>query len=75
MIDICELHYFLCIEVWQKEDNIFMLHAKYTLDILKKFNKMGCKLVTTPLEIRLKLYRMMTPIQLIVLNTIMWLKV
>jgi hypothetical protein len=37
MTDIGELHYFLGIEVWQKEDSIFMSQSKYTWDILKKF--------------------------------------
>jgi hypothetical protein len=34
-----------------------MSQAKYTWDILKKFNMMSCKPATTPLEIGLKLYR------------------
>jgi hypothetical protein len=49
MTDLGELHYFLGIEVWQKEDGILMSQGKYTLDILKKFKMMSCKLATTPL--------------------------
>jgi hypothetical protein len=56
MTDLGELHYFLGIEVWQKEDSIFMSQAKYTWDILKKFNMLSCKPTTTPLEVKLKLY-------------------
>jgi hypothetical protein len=56
MTDLGELHYFLGIEVWQKEDSIFMSQAKYTWDILKKFNMLSCKPATTPLEVGLKLY-------------------
>jgi hypothetical protein len=56
MIDLGELHYFLGIEVWQKEDSIFMSQAKYTWDILKKFSMSSCKPATTPLEVRLKLH-------------------
>ena len=33
-----------------------MSQGKYTLDILKKFKMMSCKLATTPLEFGLKLY-------------------
>jgi hypothetical protein len=40
-----------------KEDGIFMSQAKYTWDILKKFDMMSCKPTTTPLEVRFKLYR------------------
>eukprot|EP00253_Pinus_taeda_P002408 PITA_02408 len=57
MIDLGELHYFLGIEVWQKEDGIFMSQAKYTWDILKKFRMLSCKPATTPLEVGLKSYR------------------
>jgi hypothetical protein len=56
MTDLGELHYFLGIEVWQKEDGILMSQGKYTLDILKKFRMTSCKLETTPLEVGLKLY-------------------
>ena len=55
MTNLGELHYFLGIEVWQKEDNIFMSQAKYTWDILKKFIILSCK-PTTSLEVGLKLY-------------------
>ena len=34
MTDLGELHYFLGIEVWQKEDSIFMSQTKYTWDIV-----------------------------------------
>jgi hypothetical protein len=33
-----------------------MSQGNYTLDILKKFRMMSCKLATTPLEVGLKLY-------------------
>jgi hypothetical protein len=46
----------LGIEVWHKEDRFFMSQAKYTWDILKKFKMLSCKPMTTPLEVRLKLY-------------------
>jgi hypothetical protein len=57
MTDLGELHYFLGIEVWQKEDGILMSQGKYTSDILKMFRMMSCKLAKTPLEVGLKLYR------------------
>jgi hypothetical protein len=55
MIDLSELHYFLGIEVWENEDVIFMSHAKYTWDILKKFKMLSCKSASS-LEVELKLY-------------------
>jgi hypothetical protein len=57
MKDLGELHYLLGIEVWNKEDSILMSQGKYTLDILKKFIMISCKLATTPLEFGLNLYR------------------
>jgi hypothetical protein len=56
MTDLGELNYFLGIEVWQKEDNVFISQAKYTWDILKNFNKLSCTPTTTLLEVVLKLY-------------------
>lgn len=56
MTDLGELHYFLGIEVWQKEDGIFISQAKYTWDILKKFRMLSCNPMETPLEVGLKLY-------------------
>eukprot|EP00253_Pinus_taeda_P026427 PITA_26427 len=57
MTDLGEFHYFLGIEVWQKEDGIFMSQAKYTWDILKKFRMLSCKPTATPLDVGLKLYK------------------
>lgn len=56
MTNLVELHYFLGIEVWQKEDGIFMSYGKYTWDILKKLGMLSCKPEKTPLEVGLKLY-------------------
>lgn len=53
MKDIGLLHCFLGLEVWQKENYIFLNQGKYIVDILTKFGMMDCKLVTTPMEANL----------------------
>ena len=51
-----DLHYFLGIEVQEKEEHIFMSESKYIWGILKFFRMLSSKRATTPLEVRLKLY-------------------
>ena len=43
-------------EVWQSADGISLGQAKYGVDILKRFRMMGCKAMTTPMELNLKLW-------------------
>ena len=31
------MHYFLGLEIWQRNDEIFMSQGKYTVDILHRF--------------------------------------
>lgn len=48
MSDLGLMHYFLGMEVCQKE-GIFISQRKYAEDLLKKFKMIGCKSVATPL--------------------------
>lgn len=49
MKDLGLLHYFLGLEVRQKED----YKGKYTIDILNRFGMMDCKPLSTPMETHL----------------------
>jgi hypothetical protein len=55
MKDLGLMHYFLGLEVWQSPERIFLNQIKYTIDILKRFNMLGCKPKNTPMEAKLKL--------------------
>jgi hypothetical protein len=37
MKNVGMMHYFLGLEVWQRNNDIFLSQGKYTVDILKKF--------------------------------------
>jgi hypothetical protein len=41
------MHYFLGLEVWQKEGHIFLGQEKYTVDILSRFHMGACKPMAT----------------------------
>jgi hypothetical protein len=45
-----ELTFFLGIQVKQTKQGTFMHQAKYTKDIMKKFNMVELKLVSTPMS-------------------------
>ena len=49
------MHYFLGMEVWQNVDGIFLGQGKYAVEILKRFEMMDCKAMTTPMESNLEL--------------------
>ena len=49
MKDLGLLHYFLGLEIWQREDGLFVSQGKYAREILEKFNMKGCKPIDTPL--------------------------
>ena len=55
MKDIGPMHYFLGLEVWQRNAGIFLNQGKYTVEILKRFRMMDCKPMTTPMNSNLKL--------------------
>jgi hypothetical protein len=43
------LHYFLGLEIWQRDGELFVSQGKYTREILGKFHMEGCKPMDTPL--------------------------
>ena len=49
MKDLGLLHYFLGLEIWQRNGRLFVSQGKYAMEILEKFNMHGCKPVDTPL--------------------------
>ena len=57
MKDLGLMHYFLGLEVWQRQKEIFLGQGKYTIDILKRFKMLGCKSIATPMDANLKKLR------------------
>ena len=55
MKDLGMMHYFLGIEVGWNVDGISLGKSKYTIEILKRFRMMDCKVMTTPMASNLKL--------------------
>ena len=55
MNDLGLLHYFLGIEIHQKEENVFICQNKYAKTILEKFDMRNCNSVATPLIVNEKL--------------------
>eukprot|EP00253_Pinus_taeda_P035845 PITA_35845 len=49
MKDMGLMHYFLGMEVWQKDGEVFGSHGKYANEILKHFHMEKCKPMQTPL--------------------------
>jgi hypothetical protein len=49
MKDLDLLHYFLGLEIWQQDAELFVSQGKYARDILGKFQMEGCKPMDTPL--------------------------
>ena len=49
MKDLGLLHYFLGLEIWQQEGELFVSQGKYALEILEKLHMHGCKPINTPL--------------------------
>jgi hypothetical protein len=49
MKDLGLLHYFLGLEIWQRDGEIFVSQGKYEREILGKFHMEGCKPMDTPL--------------------------
>lgn len=43
------MHYFLGLEVWQGEGELFVSQGKYANEILQRFNMENCKPMDTPL--------------------------
>ena len=57
MTDIGLMAYYLGIEVKQMEEGIFISQEGYAKEILKKFEILDCKPVSTPMECGVKLSR------------------
>eukprot|EP00253_Pinus_taeda_P015649 PITA_15649 len=49
MTDMGLMHYFLGMEVWQKDGELFVSQGKYANEILKRFHLEKCKPMQTPL--------------------------
>jgi hypothetical protein len=49
MKDLCLLHYFLGLELWQRDGELFVSQGKHAREILGKFHMEGCKPMDTPL--------------------------
>jgi hypothetical protein len=45
--DLGFMHYFLGLEVWQRQGKIFLAQGRYTVDVLKRFVMMDCKFMST----------------------------
>ena len=57
MKDLGLMHYFLGLEVWQRQKEIFLGQGKYTIDILKRFRMLDCKSIATSMDANLKKLR------------------
>jgi hypothetical protein len=49
MKDLGLLHYFLGLEIWQRDGELFVSQGKYAREILGKFHMEVCKPMDTPL--------------------------
>jgi hypothetical protein len=49
MKDLGLMHYFLGLEVWQRDGEIFLGQGKYTVEILKRFRMQDCRPMSTPM--------------------------
>ena len=52
--DLGLMHYFPGLEVWQSWEGIFLNHGKYAVEILKRFNMLEWKSLSTPMDSNLK---------------------
>ena len=55
MKDLGMMHSFLCMEVWQSTDGIFLGQGKYVVEILKTFGMMDCNTMARPMASNLKI--------------------
>ena len=54
MKDLGIMHNFLDLEIWQRNDKIFLSQGKYTMEILHIFGMMDCKSINTPMDSNLR---------------------
>ena len=57
MKDLGLMHYFLRLEVWQRQKEIFLSQGKYTINKLKRFGTLDCKSMATLTDANLKKLR------------------
>ena len=55
MKDLGLVHYYLGLEVCQGPDEIYLGQGKYVIEMLKRFDMMDCKPMTTPMITNLKM--------------------
>ena len=48
------MHYFLGLENWQRNDEIFLSQGKYTMDIVRRFGMVDCKSTNIPMDSNLR---------------------
>eukprot|EP00253_Pinus_taeda_P024994 PITA_24994 len=56
MKDVGLMHYFLGMEVWQKDGEVFVSQGKYANEILRRFHMEKCKPMQTPLAVNTRPY-------------------
>jgi hypothetical protein len=56
MKDLGPMHYFLSLEVWKCPEEIFLIQGKYVVEILKRFDMMYYRSMSTPMEMNLKFF-------------------
>ena len=54
MKDLGLMHYFLGLQIWKRNDEIFVSQGKYIVDILHKFGMVDCKSMNTPMDSNLR---------------------
>jgi hypothetical protein len=54
MKDLGLMHYFIGLEVWQRQGEIFLAQGKYTVDVLNRFGMMDCKSMSTSMVTNLR---------------------
>jgi hypothetical protein len=54
MKDLGMMHYFLGLEVWKRNHDIFLSQGKYTMEILNKLGMTELKSMPTPMVMDLK---------------------
>ena len=53
MKDLGPMHYFLGLEVRQRPEDIFLYQGKYVVEILKRFDMVDYRTMSTPMEMGL----------------------
>lgn len=54
MKDVGLMHYFLGLEVWKRQDEVFLRQGKNIVNILKRFGMMDCRSMATVMITNMK---------------------